>query len=30
MSQAEFRTFMDSEVKKWAKIIEANKIQPIN
>jgi tripartite-type tricarboxylate transporter receptor subunit TctC len=30
MSQPEFKTFMDSEVKKWARIIEANKIQPIN
>jgi tripartite-type tricarboxylate transporter receptor subunit TctC len=30
MPQAEFKTFMDSEVKKWARIIEANKIQAIN
>jgi tripartite-type tricarboxylate transporter receptor subunit TctC len=30
MSQPEFKAFMESEVAKWAKIIEANHIPPIN
>jgi tripartite-type tricarboxylate transporter receptor subunit TctC len=30
MTQPEFKAFMDSEIAKWANIIKANKIQPIN
>ena len=30
MTQPEFKAFMDAEVAKWAKIIKANNIQPIN
>jgi len=30
MTQPEFKAFMESEVAKWAKIIEANHIPPIN
>ena len=30
MSQPEFKTFMEAEVAKWAKLIKANNIQPIN
>ncbi len=30
MPQPQFKAFMDAEVAKWAKIITANKIQPIN
>jgi tripartite-type tricarboxylate transporter receptor subunit TctC len=30
MSQPEFKKFMESEVTKWAKIIKANNIPPIN
>ena len=30
MTQPQFKTFMDAEVAKWAKIISANKIAPIN
>ena len=30
MTQAEFKSFMESEVAKWGKIIEANHIPPIN
>jgi tripartite-type tricarboxylate transporter receptor subunit TctC len=30
MSQPQFKAFMETEVEKWAKIIKANNIQPIN
>ena len=30
MTQAEFKSFMEAEVAKWGKIIEANHIPPIN
>ncbi len=30
MTQPEFATFMQSQVEKWAKLIKANKIAPIN
>jgi tripartite-type tricarboxylate transporter receptor subunit TctC len=30
MSQPEFKTFMDSQVAKWANVIKANHIAPIN
>ena len=30
MSQPQFKAFMEAEVEKWAKIIKANNIQPIN
>jgi hypothetical protein len=30
MTQAKFKSFMESEVAKWAKIIQANHIPPIN
>jgi len=30
MAQPEFKAFMDAEVTKWANIIKANKISPIN
>ncbi len=30
MSQPEFKAFMDAQVEKWAKLIKANNIQPIN
>lgn len=30
MTQPQFKAFMDAEVAKWAKIIKANNIQPIN
>jgi tripartite-type tricarboxylate transporter receptor subunit TctC len=30
MTQPQFKAFMDDEVAKWAKIIKANNIQPIN
>jgi tripartite-type tricarboxylate transporter receptor subunit TctC len=30
MTQPQFKAFMDAEVEKWAKLIKANNIQPIN
>jgi len=30
MTQAEFKTFMDAQVAKWAEVIKTNRIEPIN
>src|SRR5262245_51613657 len=30
MTQAEFKNFMDAEVAKWAEVVKANRIAPIN
>jgi tripartite-type tricarboxylate transporter receptor subunit TctC len=30
MTQPQFKAFMDAEIEKWAKLIKANNIQPIN
>jgi tripartite-type tricarboxylate transporter receptor subunit TctC len=30
MTQPQFKTFMESEIAKWAKLIKDNHIQPIN